>query len=502
MRQHLLPLLTLAFCAGCTFDGVTTSVYCDAQQDAPKGFECVDGVWVSESTGEPRDDLDMRQTTPPDASMEPPLTPDMKEPVDVIDMRVTVEPDQGGPTDEPDMRVDEPDMRVDEPDMHVDEPDMRVDEPDMKPTSYCGDGIIDPDEQCDDSNMNAGDGCDADCNEELGWDCSSGTGCVTICGDGVLIAPNEQCDDSNQDAGDGCDTSCQPEQGWVCPIGAAGACDEDCGDGVIVGDEECDDGINDGSPGCQDDCTVTPGWACVGAPSNCTQATQGNGQIDQGEDCDDGNQIDTDGCSLAGAIAPGYICGAPGTACDFVTGATATATTASSHPPPFGGGLFSLGCPAGSFMTGIDGHETMRNGLGRLKAVCHDFTTDPATGSLEWNTSSSTPYSGGNTGTNLGETSCPIDSFVTGFSVRDGWSTDYSVQLVYGLKLECRELSIVDGALERSQPPTVTPRHGSRPAASNRYADDCGVVASGITGYSGASIDRFALLCSEMSWTF
>ena len=502
MRHHLLPFIAIAFASGCTFDGATANIYCDGTEASPKGFECVDGVWVSETTGDPIESLDMRQLDPPDMRDDIISTPDMKQPP-VVDMKPPVDATDMRQPAGPDMRLDgEPDMRIDEPDMRVDEPDMKTPPmPDMKPASDCGDGVLDPGEACDDSNMNAGDGCNTDCQEEPGWDCSSG-GCVTVCGDGVLIAPNEQCDDSNTATGDGCDASCQPEQGWVCPIGAAGACDEDCGDGALVGDERCDDGVNDGQQGCESDCTVTPGWVCTGAPSSCVQTTEGNGQLDPGEDCDDGNQVDTDGCSLAGEIAPGYICGAPGTACGFITGATASSTMSTPHPNAVGGAQFTLDCPAGTFMTGIDGHETMRNGLGKIKAVCHDFTTNTATGLLEWKTSNSTSYTGGESGTNLGETSCPTDSFVTGFSVRDGWSTDYGTRLVYGIKLDCRELSIVGGLLERSHPPTETARHGSRPSGSNRYTGDCAVIASGISGYSGASLDRFALRCSDMSLTF
>jgi len=62
---------------------------------------------------------------------------------------------------------------------------------------YCGDGNIDPGEQCDDGNNVGGDGCEADCTLP-----SSGR-----CGDGVLDA-GEQCDDGNNVDGDGCQADC------------------------------------------------------------------------------------------------------------------------------------------------------------------------------------------------------------------------------------------------------------------------------------------------------
>lgn len=62
----------------------------------------------------------------------------------------------------------------------------------------CGDGILDPDEQCDDGNLSGGDGCDGSCQLE------------NSCGNGV-VDPGEECDDGNLSGGDGCDSVCQLE---------------------------------------------------------------------------------------------------------------------------------------------------------------------------------------------------------------------------------------------------------------------------------------------------
>jgi cysteine-rich repeat protein len=63
------------------------------------------------------------------------------------------------------------------------------------PTSdLCGDWRLTPPEECDDGNLDDGDGC-------------SGT-CKLECGNGV-ITPNEECDDGNTDPGDGCSAACQ-----------------------------------------------------------------------------------------------------------------------------------------------------------------------------------------------------------------------------------------------------------------------------------------------------
>jgi cysteine-rich repeat protein len=58
----------------------------------------------------------------------------------------------------------------------------------------CGDGKVDPNEACDDSNNRSGDGCPADCSAP--------------CGDGVLD-PTEVCDDGNTDDRDGCSADCK-----------------------------------------------------------------------------------------------------------------------------------------------------------------------------------------------------------------------------------------------------------------------------------------------------
>ncbi|MEZ4426494.1 MAG: DUF4215 domain-containing protein [Nannocystaceae bacterium] len=55
---------------------------------------------------------------------------------------------------------------------------------------YCGDGIVDPDEECDDANNEQDDAC---------------VGCrAAFCGDGFIHAGVEECDDADDDPNDGC----------------------------------------------------------------------------------------------------------------------------------------------------------------------------------------------------------------------------------------------------------------------------------------------------------
>jgi cysteine-rich repeat protein len=71
----------------------------------------------------------------------------------------------------------------------------------------CGDGYLDAGEACDDGNLNDYDDCTGFCT-------------AAVCGDGSLNnqgSGTETCDDSNTTSGDGCDASCQVEPGYECP---------------------------------------------------------------------------------------------------------------------------------------------------------------------------------------------------------------------------------------------------------------------------------------------
>ena len=59
----------------------------------------------------------------------------------------------------------------------------------------CGNGVLDPDESCDDENHQSGDGCRGDCAK------------IEVCGDGTFDL-GEPCDDGNTADSDGCD--CRP----------------------------------------------------------------------------------------------------------------------------------------------------------------------------------------------------------------------------------------------------------------------------------------------------
>ena len=66
----------------------------------------------------------------------------------------------------------------------------------MAYSHVCGDGIIAPDEACDDGNMPLS--CNPDCT-------------LSVCGDGLLSFGAEECDDGNTVSGDGCSATCSAE---------------------------------------------------------------------------------------------------------------------------------------------------------------------------------------------------------------------------------------------------------------------------------------------------
>jgi cysteine-rich repeat protein len=138
----------------------------------------------------------------------------------------------------------------------------------------CGNGQLDPGEECDDANDVDGDGCDSNCT-------------VTRCGNGIVTG-GEECDDGNQVSCDGCSSDCVIEEAYV------------CGDGIVdPACEECDDGNNVSCDGCSENCQNEVGYLC------------GDGMVnpDCGEECDDGNNVPCDGCSEVCEIEIGGVCG-------------------------------------------------------------------------------------------------------------------------------------------------------------------------------------------------
>jgi cysteine-rich repeat protein len=102
------------------------------------------------------------------------------------------------------------------------------------PAPFCGDGVVDAGEECDDANNIDTDECPSTCLE-------------ATCGDSFVQAGQEECDDANNIDGDTCTNDCT---------------NAECGDGIIFnqagGVEGCDDQNNNNNDGCLNDCEVDP----------------------------------------------------------------------------------------------------------------------------------------------------------------------------------------------------------------------------------------------------
>jgi fibro-slime domain-containing protein len=157
----------------------------------------------------------------------------------------------------------------------------------------CGNGKLDPGEQCDDMNTMPGDGCSKICQIPAGWTCTgepSKCNMDGICGDGILGA-TEACDDGNMVAGDGCSADCKMiDTGYECRVPGR-PCVPACGDSMRIGGEACDDGNQTNNDGCSSVCQVEPGATCTGSPggkSTCTASICGNMVKEGTEGCDCG----------------------------------------------------------------------------------------------------------------------------------------------------------------------------------------------------------------------
>jgi cysteine-rich repeat protein len=197
----------------------------------------------------------------------------------------------------------------------------------------CGNGVIDPGEDCDDgaNNGTVGDRCNQFCN----WTCIADA----KCDDGNVCNGAETCVDHV------CAAGTPPSDGTTCGSGMlcrGGTCVASrCGDGIVTTPEECDDGNVTNGDGCDNNCkfsckstdttrNCTPadvckgqgtcndtthicapgtplgdGTSCPGGANNyckagtCTTPMCGNGVVEPGEQCDDGGLNGTlhDGCT-------------------------------------------------------------------------------------------------------------------------------------------------------------------------------------------------------------
>ena len=202
---------------------------------------------------------------------------------------------------------------------------------------YCGDGVRNDKEKCDDGNTVAGDGCEANCMAITPkWECkedSSGKSTCSVipCGDGKVTG-NEQCDDALNPTE--C-FHCKARAGYMCltgspscPVCSASVTTACCsptnycrpisdlyGDGIVDPNfEKCDDGNTKDGDGCSQG-KIDAGYICPTPGKRCVARTCGDGIKAYGEECDDGNIANGDGCSARCKREEGYRCDTPGAPC-------------------------------------------------------------------------------------------------------------------------------------------------------------------------------------------
>ena len=194
---------------------------------------------------------------------------------------------------------------------------------------HCGDGNLDPGEDCDDGNHKLNDGCENNCRFSCTLDahCSNGSFCdgpetcgpdhvcqksagplpdgkicgetntckaglckqaEANCGDTLTIKPTEECDPPD---GKGCTKTCL----FTCLSTDA---TRDCrATDPCAAPEACNDSSHlcaATAPAAKDLTACGTGRACV--KGACTDKYCSNRQVDTGEKCDDGNRIVGDGC--------------------------------------------------------------------------------------------------------------------------------------------------------------------------------------------------------------
>ncbi|MCA9606862.1 MAG: hypothetical protein KC619_14750, partial [Myxococcales bacterium] len=199
----------------------------------------------------------------------------------------------------------------------------------------CGDGTVDPGEQCDDGNGIAFDGCEP---STCTFTCTDDTACndgATCNGDEVCGTTSHVCERGTPPAaGTACSTSMVAD-GVCADAGDGLVCVETgCGNFVVETGEECDDGNDVSGDGCEADCT----YSC-----------------NADADCDDGNVCTgTETCDMAthACATTGMLDCTPPTACE------------SSRCDPVDGCLFTL------MDADMDGHAP--SSLGACGTDCND----------------------------------------------------------------------------------------------------------------------------------
>jgi cysteine-rich repeat protein len=146
--------------------------------------------------------------------------------------------------------------------------------PDCTFASYCGDGVTNPEEECDDAEGNS-DRVQGACSRNCRY---------SICGDG-LVQGKEQCDDGNGQDNDGCSSRCMNEQ-TTCNGTGTPDCAGTCNGAAII----------DCAGTCNGAAVIDCAGTCNGSATiDCAGSCNGTAVIDCAETCNGAAIIDCAG---------------------------------------------------------------------------------------------------------------------------------------------------------------------------------------------------------------
>ena len=263
--------------------------------------------------------------------------------------------------------------------------------------AYCGDGVVDASETCDDGNAEV-DGCPyggASCTV-CGTTCRSTAGRVRVCGDGTLDA-EEICDDGNtitelcvygELACTVCSSTCIEVAGEV----------QACGNGAVEAGESCDDGL------LNDDLTAD---ACR---TDCSLPTCGDGTRDSAEACDDGNLSDRDQCSSLCELGLGRACAPEGVNSDCLSGWCSNGFCAPAGMAYIPSGTFLMGSPDTEFGRNASDENLHEVTLTRPFYMDLTETTQASWRELAGPSGNPSFYDGMSPCNSVAPDSCPVES--------------------------------------------------------------------------------------------